>query len=134
MSGKSTISLGFYIEDGGNGLKKLVMEADALKKIMSETVKVSNELQSKWIDVAAFATGINAAKDALNQLSSTINSIAGESIEFNKAMRSANTMAGKNAEGFAKLKGEVAGLAKTVPVARDQLANGRKSISRICRQ
>lgn len=124
MAGKSTIALGFYIEDGGNGLKKLVMEADALKKIMSETVKVSNELQSKWIDVAAFATGINAAKDALNQLSSTINSIAGESIEFNKAMRSANTMAGKNAEGFAELKGEVAELAKTVPVARDQLANG----------
>ncbi len=134
MSGKSTISIGFYIEDCGKGLKNLVMEADALKKIMSENVKVSNELQKSIFETAAVVTVINATKDALNQLSATIESLTGESIEFNKAMRSANTMAGKNAEGFAKLKGEVAGLAKTVPVARDQLANVRKSISRICRQ
>ena len=33
-------------------------------------------------------------------------------------------MAGKNAEGFAKLKNQVAGVAKNVPVARDELANG----------
>lgn len=39
-------------------------------------------------------------------------------------MRVANTMAGKNAEGFAKLKNQVAELAKNVPVARDELANG----------
>lgn len=39
-------------------------------------------------------------------------------------MRVANTMAGKNAEGFAKLKNQVVEVAKNVPVARDELANG----------
>ena len=33
-------------------------------------------------------------------------------------------MAGKNAEGFANLKGQVADLSKTLPIARDELANG----------
>lgn len=39
-------------------------------------------------------------------------------------MKAANTMAGKNAEGFANLKGQVADLSKTLPIARDELANG----------
>ena len=40
------------------------------------------------------------------------------------AMKAANTMAGKDAEGFVKLKDQVAEFSKTIPMARDQLANG----------
>ncbi len=39
-------------------------------------------------------------------------------------MAAANTMAGKSGEEFANLKEQVAELSKTIPVARDQLANG----------
>lgn len=53
-----------------------------------------------------------------------MSSLTGESVEFGKAMREANTMAGEDAEGFKKLRGQVADLAKEIPIARDQLANG----------
>ena len=47
MSGKSTISIGFLIEDAGGGLKKLNLDADALRKVMSESVKVAEQMQAK---------------------------------------------------------------------------------------
>jgi len=62
--------------------------------------------------------------NAVTQLSNTLNSVTEESRTFGKAMRAANTMAGKDAEGFDKLKGHVAELSKTIPMARDELANG----------
>ena len=58
------------------------------------------------------------------QLAGTLNSVTEESRSFSAAMNAANTMAGKSGEDFAKLKGEVAELSKTLPVAREELANG----------
>ncbi|MDE6832476.1 MAG: hypothetical protein K2J07_07080 [Muribaculaceae bacterium] len=43
---------------------------------------------------------------------------------FDQAMRAVNTMAGKSAEDFGKLKDEVKALSKEIPIARDLLANG----------
>lgn len=61
---------------------------------------------------------------AVQQLASTLNSVTEESRTFGAAMNVANTMAGKSGDDFAKLKGQVAELSKTLPIARDQLANG----------
>ena len=62
--------------------------------------------------------------NAVSQLTNTLNSATEESRTFGAAMKAANTMAGKDAEGFAKLKDQVAELSETIPMARDQLANG----------
>ena len=61
---------------------------------------------------------------AVQQLASTLNSVTEESRTFGAAMNVANTMAGKSGDDFAKLKGQVIELSKTLPIARDQLANG----------
>lgn len=61
---------------------------------------------------------------AVQQLASTLNSVTEESRSFGAAMNEANTMAGKSGDDFSNLKEQVADLAKTVPVARDKLANG----------
>lgn len=61
---------------------------------------------------------------AVQQLASTLNSVTEESRTFGAAMNVANTMAGKSGDDFAKLKGQVTELSKTLPIARDQLANG----------
>ena len=62
--------------------------------------------------------------DSISQVAKTLNAITEESRSFSVAMNAANTMAGKSGDDFAKLKGEVAELSKTLPVARDELANG----------
>lgn len=61
---------------------------------------------------------------AVQQLASTLNNATEESRTFGAAMNVANTMAGKSGDDFAKLKGQVTELSKTLPIARDQLANG----------
>lgn len=124
MAGKGTVSISVVVGEGKDGLKKLTLDADGLRKIMEESVKVTERLQQGVYKVAATTTAIKAASDAVGQLNSVFNELTGESLEFDKAMKAANTMAGKDSAGFKQLKGEVADLAKQLPIARDQLANG----------
>lgn len=124
MAGKSTVSISVVIKEGKDGLKQLTLDADGLRKAMSETVKVAQEFQNKWINVAAIGTGIRSLSESLSQLTGVLSSVTAESLDFSKAMKAANTMAGKDSEGFEKLKDEVAELSKEIPIARDQLANG----------
>ena len=124
MAGKSTISVGFLIEDVGGGFKKMTLDADALRKVMSENIKVAEQMQAKVFKLAALSSILNSVNNAVSQLSGTLSSLTSESVEFSKAMKAANTMAGKDSDGFSKLKDEIADLAQQIPIARDQLANG----------
>lgn len=124
MAKDTAISISFKISEDANGLKHLALDAKEFRKAMQEAVHVSTEFQNKFINLAAVATGLRGVSDSARQLSDMLGNLTGESAEFNKAMRAANTMAGRDAAGFGQLKGEVADLAKEIPIARDQLANG----------
>lgn len=100
------------------------MDADGLRKIMESNIEVAQRFEKKVFSFAALSTSINAVSNAFGQLSSTLQSLTGESESFSRAMKEANTMAGKDGEGFEQLKGEIAELAKEIPIARDLLANG----------
>lgn len=124
MANKGAVTIEFLIEDGKDGLKKLVLDADSLRKVMKENVKIADKFQDGIFKIAATATSIQSVSTAVQQLNGLMQNLTSESLEFGKAMKAANTMAGKDAAGFGQLKGEVAALAKTIPIARDQLANG----------
>ena len=62
--------------------------------------------------------------NAVQQLSATLSNVTEGSRAFSAAMNVTNTMAGKDGDEFVKLKDKVSDLAKTVPVAREELANG----------
>lgn len=124
MSKDAEISVAFRVTDDPNGLRKIVFEADSLRKLMTENVKIAQSMQKSIFGLAATVSAISAAKNAVAQLSSTLHSLTDESLAFDKSMRAANTMAGKSGAEFRELKGEVADLAKQIPIARDQLANG----------
>lgn len=124
MAANNTISISFKISDDANGLKQLTMDAAQLRKVMEENVKVAQEMQSKFFKFAAVASSVNAVINSFKQLSDSLNNLTAESQKFEKSMRAANTMAGKDSGGFAQLKGEVAELGKEIPLVRDQLANG----------
>lgn len=124
MAGKSTISITFKLDGDGKGFKDLSQNADGLKQAMTAAIVEADKLKSSLINWSQGVQALGAVSNAVSQLNGTLQDITADSRAFGVAMRVANTMAGKNAEGFAKLKNQVAGVAKNVPVARDELANG----------
>lgn len=124
MAGKSTISITFKLDGDGKGFKDLSQNADGLKQAMTAAIVEADKLKSSLINWSQGVQALGAVSNAVSQLNGTLQDITADSRAFDAAMRVANTMAGENAEGFAKLKNQVAELAKNVPVARDELANG----------
>ena len=95
-----------------------------LRRVLDSTKDSAGRLRESLINYNQAVQMMQNVTNAVTQLSNTLNSVTEESRTFGKAMRAANTMAGKDAEGFAKLKDHVAGLSETIPMARDELANG----------
>lgn len=124
MAGKSTISITFKLDGDGKGFKDLSQNADGLKQAMTAAIVEADKLKSSLINWSQGVQALDAVSNAVSQLNGTLQDITADSRAFGAAMRVANTMAGKNAEGFAKLKNQVVEVAKNVPVARDELANG----------
>ena len=124
MAGKSTISITFKLDGDGKGFKDLSQNADGLKQAMTAAIVEADKLKSSLINWSQGVQALGAVSNAVSQLNSPLQDITADSRAFGAAMRVANTMAGKNAEGFAKLKNQVVEVAKNVPVARDELANG----------
>lgn len=120
----STLSLSFKIDDGKGGFRDMIIQADSLSKAMGSVVTQAKKVQSSFFDCAGTNMMFANLNSALQGLSSAISTLTGESTQFASAMAAANTMAGKQGEGFDRLKDSVAELAKNVPVARDELANG----------
>lgn len=124
MAGKSTISITFKLDGDGKGFKDLSQNADGLKQAMTAAIVEADKLKSSLINWSQGVQALGAVSSAVSQLNGTLQDITADSRAFGAAMKAANTMAGKNAEGFANLKGQVADLSKTLPIARDELANG----------
>lgn len=124
MAGKSTISITFKLDGDGKGFKDLSQNADGLKQAMTAAIVEADKLKSSLINWSQGVQALGAVSNAVSQLNGTLQDITADSRAFGAAMRVANTMAGKNVEGFAKLKNQVVEVAKNVPVARDELANG----------
>lgn len=124
MAGKGTISITFKLDGDGKGFRAIAQDANGLRTVMASTLEQSEALKTSLVNWSAAVQGLQSVDQAVSQISSQLNAITSESEEFNKAMKEANTMAGKDSAGFKQLKGEVADLAKEIPIARDQLANG----------
>lgn len=56
MASNSTISISFKIADGADGLKKLTVDAKALRNVMTETVGITTEFEQKVINFTALGT------------------------------------------------------------------------------
>lgn len=110
--------------NGKDAVQKVTMNVDELRHVVDEAKGASDKLAASLINFNQKAERLRSISDSVSQLSSTLNTLTEESRSFGGAMAAANTMAGKSGEDFAKLKDQVADLAKTVPVARDELANG----------
>lgn len=89
--------------------------------LVHDRVTAADKAFMKWTQSVV---AIGAVTNSIQQISGVLNTVTEDSRTFGAAMKAANTMAGKDAEGFAQLKDQVAELSKSIPMARDALANG----------
>ncbi len=72
MAKNGAISIDILIKEGKDGLKKLTMDADGLKKAMESVLKVTNETQNRLQSFTASSVGFLAANQAASQLANTL--------------------------------------------------------------
>lgn len=89
--------------------------------LVHDRVTAADKAFMKWTQSVV---AIGAVTNSIQQISGVLDTLTEDSRTFGAAMKAANTMAGKDAEGFAQLKDQVAELSKSIPMARDELANG----------
>ena len=117
-------SVNFNIKLTVNGKEQVVGASVAVEELRQAVDNSKGSVQAALSNFNNFGFAMQGIQSAVSQLSSTLNSLTAESRSFGAAMAAANTMAGKSGKDFENLKGQVAELAKEVPVARDALANG----------
>lgn len=98
--------------------------AEELRRVLDSAETSSQKLNAALVNFNQAVMAANNVTYAISQISGALNGVTEESRSFSAAMNAANTMAGKSGEDFAKLKGQVAELSKSIPVVRDELANG----------
>lgn len=107
--------------DGKERVVQLQTTVDELRNAVDKT-KTSWTNAQETIARSTFA--FQGLQDAVGNIATSLNDLTEKSRSFGAAMASANTMAGKSGEDFANLKDQVAELSHTIPIARDELANG----------
>ena len=100
------------------------MNVDELRQAVDATRTETERFTDSLVQINQHVEMFRNMADGVSQLASTLNDLTEESRQYSAAMAAANTMAGKSGEDFANLKAQVSELAKTIPIARDQLANG----------
>lgn len=110
-------------EDGGV-LKRLTVEAEGLEDILTEVGDAAQATGNQLREMADKSLVLDAAVKSLDKLNDMVSGLAGPFDSFETAMRSANTMAGKSDDEFEALTDQVVELSKTIPLAREELANG----------
>lgn len=110
--------------NGKDAVKSVTMNVDELRKAVDATRTETERFTNSLVQINQRVETFRNIADGVSQLASTLNSLTEESRQYSAAMAAANTMAGKSGEDFANLKAQVSDLAKTIPLARDELANG----------
>lgn len=112
------------VVDGKEQLVTATTSVAELRENLEATKDRATRLRDSLITFNQSIDTLKTVQATVSQLAGTLNSVTEESRTFSAAMNAANTMAGKRGEDFAKLKGSVAELAETIPMAREELANG----------
>lgn len=110
--------------DGKDKVVTATTAMDNLRQVVGDVKNAANDLKGELINTNQITEAWNNVTNTIQNFSDSLNSLTAESRNFGGAMAAANTMAGKNAEGLANLKEQVTDLAKNIPIARDELANG----------
>lgn len=71
---QKTISIGFKVDDGQGGFKRITADASELRKVMQGTLAPASALKKNLTDVGAASRGWDAMTSAMNSLMSALSS------------------------------------------------------------
>lgn len=117
----------FNVKIDVNGKERLVTATTSVAALRDsiEAAKSSSErFRDRLITLNQSIERLSNLSSGIQKMADVVNNATEESRSFGASMNAANTMAGKRGEDFSKLKDQVADLAKTIPMARDRLADG----------
>lgn len=109
--------------DGQSKVVDATASVEELEEAIGDVRKAADNigLSKGW---ETMMLGVNAAMDMLGKLKGTVDDLAGSYESWETSMAAVNTMAGKDAAGLAQLTDQVSELSKTIPKAREELAEG----------
>lgn len=124
MAKNIDIALNFKTNGEGK-IEGLSMDLRDFERAAKAAAKAAKEVDKHWYDsIANVSAACATFGNSMGHLQSSLESLSAGYKDFDKSMRLANTMAGKDAAGFEQLKDRITDLAKTVPMTRDALADG----------
>ena len=110
--------------DGRDVVVQASTNVEQLANNLGIVAERATAAQTAFLRWSQSVIAIQSLQSSLQQLNGAMQTLTGDSFAYGKAMKAANTMAGKDAAGFKALKEDVSELAKQIPIARDELANG----------
>lgn len=110
--------------NGQDSVRTVSVDMEELRRAINGTRTSAEKTTAALIGFNQSVDAIRNVSGMVQQVAGVLNSLTEESRTFSGAMAAANTMAGKSGEEFGRLKDQVSELSKTIPIARDQLANG----------
>ena len=105
--------------DGKNVIVEAGRDARKFAEELGLAKTEADKLQSRMVSFGQIQLSFQNLQRGLQSITNVMNNLTEESNAFQAAMKASNTMAGKDAAGFKELKGQVADLAKNIPIARD---------------
>lgn len=123
MAREVTFKLNLKV-DGKDVVKKLTVDMEELQRAIGETKSKAEQVAASFVKFNQATEFAQNLSSSIAQASDALNSLTAESRSFGGAMAAANTMAGKSGEEFSNMKDQVSELSHTIPIARDELANG----------
>lgn len=123
MPNKVTFNIDLKV-NGKDTVKQVAVNVDELRAAFDSARSEADKMSASLIRFNQHTEIFRNMAEGVSQLANTLNDLTTESRTYSAAMAAANTMAGKSGEDFENLKSQVSELAKTIPMARDALANG----------
>lgn len=77
MSSNTTISIGWKIEDAGNGFRTVTMSAEDLRRVLRATAEEAERVQRNFLNFAAVCTSIDSVSSTIDSLKSVVDDLAG---------------------------------------------------------
>lgn len=105
-------------------LKRMSVEASSADEAIERLVESAGAAGASLKKLAANSLVFDGAIRAIGELNGVVNELVSPFNSFETAMRKANTMAGTSGEEYERLTDQIAELSKTIPMAREGLAEG----------
>lgn len=121
----NSIDFEISIRDAGSGaLRTVSVAAKKADEAIAQIAQSASRAEGGLRNMAGASIVLEAGIKSIQTLQGVIGGAVSQYNSFDTAMRRANTMALQSGEAYDKLRGQIVGMSREIPLVRDELANG----------